>query len=941
MSVSALSEAPNFTLSKKFGNESGFWRNNAVVNKGQLAAKGNTLFKTGTDGVSPSEKFLTVTESYVGNSFDSNQSAYNLGAELAKGHKYMFLDFEGVWGNLDDYTTRQRVGFMLKGAQDNGALVGEFLYDVWNSTFVFDGNAKTQIKTPTINGSSNRVVEELGNMPMSQLYGLTKAIGYGSNYVNTRRNMDPRIAIYNYIYKMRVHQSQKRAGLVPANSNPMGYLWGGCDSFNSGKPPIRHRIYLESPYNGYIWINHHNEESLKIMKGFGIWAFIETIGLWYWNPQIYSSDKKNDIIDILYSGFMLDQRGYVGSSSLPGSRPEPARSYPFQDGLSNDVVWQAAHEFSQVESEMVGAAKGEPDYSFKRGASNTYIDIVVNQDGTGIVDAYESELPIVAKVVGTNKVWFVIQDPGAKEKEITKIKVSHAGRSFFISANSDEPLIYEFPIIASTPTPSAPTPSGSSYACTPVYSPLPGGYRGNQRFTVNGSGNSLDFSEQSGISPNKVPLFTAMAEEGVDRIRHTFKLGDYYAGGQYKDQVISNSLQWTQCLRGDLENEHLIVPVFTQNDNWLNDGDLWKDADGHDADCTFNFLKVPSYFSSNASLKKAEIYHHYFNFLKINHPDSVKLFSFGGGPSEEHYTTFSANYPGGPGCGNDKFGGIGDYSSSAQLAWKSYQTQKWQGLLPFLVDGVQYQAGLAPLPYIRPDSQTNRFIDLNRRDHREAVRFWNLGVFISWYQFVSIGRQYFPNAEFESFVADMYNRQGIALLMNAGAMHKLMTECNVWYHTENISPSEWAKCLVGTDIVKGGTYGSNKKSSVEFDSTDLGVAGGGLFDENLLEAKINKLLDFGCDYIHWALDFTREQIAQIGRVMRKVKAERINNPAYTPPSIAARANAETVTLNTANMWIDTDYIYTVWESTGNSRSNPFDAKLMNIRVHDGFYLDEQ
>jgi hypothetical protein len=494
--------------------------------------------------------------------------------------------------------------------------------------------------------------------------------------------------------------------------------------------------------------------------------------------------------------------------------------------------------------------------------------------------------------------------------------------------------------VTPTPTPVTPTPTGTSYSCTPVFSPLPIGYKGHQKFIVNGTGNSVDFGQPNGISPNKVRLFTQMAKEGVDGIRHTFKLGDYYNGGNYMDSKLTDVNTWTKCLRSDLMQEHLVVPVFTLSESWLNDSDLWKDADGHNADCTFALNKVPSFFSPNAISKKAEIYHHYFAFMKQKHEYDVHLYSFAGGPSEEHYMPYSSNYPGGPGCRDGGYGGIGDYSLFAQQAWKSYQTSRWEGLLPFLIDGNQYASGTAPLPYIRPDSEANRFISLYRRDHREAVRFWNFGVFESWNQFVTIGRQYLPNAKFESFVADMYNPQGILWTLNAGAMHKLMTECDVWYHTENISSDEWAKCLVGTDIVKGGTYGNKKLSSIEFDTTDLGVPNGGAFDENLLEAKLNKFFEYGGDFVHWPLDYSDDQIKQIGRVMRNVRQNKIDNPSWAPYAVSARANADIVTLNTANMFTDTNYIYTAWESTGNSRSNPFASKLMNIRVHDGFYLDE-
>lgn len=447
MAISAFDQCPNFSIStRKFGHESGFWKNNAQVTKAQLSAKGNNLFKTGTAGATPNEKFLTVTESYVEGQFNNNQDAYNCGFGLASNHKYMFLDFEGIWGNLADYTTRQRTGHFLKGAQDNGALVGEFLYDVWNSSFVYSPNARNQLINPTNTGISNKVVEELNNTPMGLLYGLTKAIGYGSNYVNTFGNLDPRTAIYNFVYKMRVHAAQKAAGIVPANSNPIGFLWGGCDSFNTGKPPFRQRIYLEEPLNGHIWINNHGEESLKIMKGFTMWALFESLGVWYWNPQILSSDKRNDVIDILYSGFNINERGYDGSSQLPSSRPEPPRTYPFLDGLSNEAVWQMAYEFSQIEYFLDGGIKYDANFSFKRDNATNYTAIVKPTDRTSICDANDNRTPIVNKIVKGSEVLFIVQDPGANEGQITKIKASQFGKTFFMAASSDEPKLYKFSV---------------------------------------------------------------------------------------------------------------------------------------------------------------------------------------------------------------------------------------------------------------------------------------------------------------------------------------------------------------------------------------------------------------------------------------------------------------------------------------------------------------
>ena len=40
------------------------------------------------------------------------------------------------------------------------------------------------------------------------------------------------------------------------------------------------------------------------------------------------------------------------------------------------------------------------------------------------------------------------------------------------------------------------------------------------------------------------------------------------------------------------------------------------------------------------------------------------------------------------------------------------------------------------------------------------------------------------------------------------------------------------------------------------------------------------------------------------------------------------------------MFTDGDYLYRPWEQAGNSRSNPFNARIVNIRVEDGFFNNE-
>lgn len=439
MALSALTQAPNFQLkTKKFGFENGFFVGGSRMTVGDLKAKGQNLF---AEGATKNEEMLVVTSNMMQSYFGTNESAYARGKALGTSSKYIVCDFENEYGDYGDPTNVDRLGHFLKGVKEAGALAGEFLYRVWNDVNVWDEEAKSQLNNPQVKGIGDKTVPSMG-VKLSTLYSFNKLIGYGVNYRNGRKDYDPRSSIYNYVYKLRVHEQMKKKGLVSPDCETIGFLWGGCDGFGAGKPSIKHRIYLTGNLSGYMNIENYDEESLSVMKGFGTWAFSEGNGIYYWDSRIPRSDNKNDVVDILYSGFTGGAQ-YVGSGSLPGSRPSPVRSYPFLDGLSREVVYEAAHEISKVEDTLDGEFS-DADYAFKVGTEASFTDVVKPVDGTGIVDDYTLERPIVTKYVKGKKVLFIIQNPGARQGEITKLKLSHSSKTWLVSVNSDEPKLFQF-----------------------------------------------------------------------------------------------------------------------------------------------------------------------------------------------------------------------------------------------------------------------------------------------------------------------------------------------------------------------------------------------------------------------------------------------------------------------------------------------------------------
>ncbi len=198
-------------------------------------------------------------------------------------------------------------------------------------------------------------------------------------------------------------------------------------------------------------------------------------------------------------------------------------------------------------------------------------------------------------------------------------------------------------------------------------------------------------------------------------------------------------------------------------------------------------------------------------------------------------------------------------------------------------------------------------------------------------------KTYLPNVLVGSFFADFFNQQSVQWTMNAGQMKKQIDESDVIYHSDNASPSVWGRCLIGTDVIKGGTFGPNKLSSIEFDPFDVGNPSGGPINKAHLKAAIIKFIEHGGNDIHFAMNWSNNQIDEIGDVIAEVRAEILNNNAWVPAYVSQRPIAPIIQVSTANMFQAASFLDTAWESTGNRLSNPFAANIVNLRINDTFW----
>lgn len=452
MIADAFNSAPNFTLStKKLGFEIPFYRQGiGLVNASQRQSKGISLFSNSDSTIY--ERGNTMYDPEATSAFTSDEDAYNYGVAKAGGFKYIFGDYEGTYGDANNFTSRSRIANFAKGVKDGGSYFGQWVdaMHYFTSIQVWDSGATSFYNTPSASGIGNQGVSIGGNL--NDYINMNIVIGYGVDLNRSGTAFDPESSLYNYIHRFRAIKRMKEAGLIPHVQKQIGYLAGYCDNFGANIPTFHHRIYLDSPYTpeSYIYHDYLSEESLATMESYALYGMLEGDGIWYWKaPGIAVSDHKNDSIDILYSGFPLSLCGFSGSPSPPtpfgaghGNRPTPNRSYNYIDGLSVEEVFKSAHIFSQVESVVNGGTKIDADYSYKRGAG-AWVSVSKPLNGSGIVADYQGGRPIVTKIVNGNNILFICTDPKADNLSTTKIKVNHAGQQWVFSMQDRRTKVFK------------------------------------------------------------------------------------------------------------------------------------------------------------------------------------------------------------------------------------------------------------------------------------------------------------------------------------------------------------------------------------------------------------------------------------------------------------------------------------------------------------------
>lgn len=472
-------------------------------------------------------------------------------------------------------------------------------------------------------------------------------------------------------------------------------------------------------------------------------------------------------------------------------------------------------------------------------------------------------------------------------------------------------------------------------------------------FEVNLTGNAFDFNNpgNSFISDDKIQLIndalTGPDNEQVDSIRMPFIWGDYNpSAGVYKDAELTAAINWVKTRRvgRPIKIALLIVPVLGKPggsfDSRIPANQRQVDNGGNEQDCTYNFNTVPSYFSSAMTTLLNTGYDHLLPYLVTNHGADIRVIEMGAGQSEEHYMPYTGNNGTGTGCSN--YSGIGDYSAGASLpAWRVWLNIQHPGggNLPYTINGNTYTAATAQLPSVGLTVGNNDNMDYGQEAYRDLFRFYSKGIFDVWKRFHDKVREH-TSFKTGFVVADLLNRQGTGYTFHGGAVFLAMKYADQFYHTDNISTSDWHANLWGVDLQLGTFPNQGKLPAIEFDTFDAG-SNGTVNPINTVHVKavMLRFIKNGGKVVHTALGWSTSQMNQWKALVKDIRDNNINNPSWT---LEDRSLGTTVNVDTYDMFSNPELFRDAWLSVGGNHAltnAAYNASPTNLVIENDGDLD--
>ena len=266
----------------------------------------------------------------------------------------------------------------------------------------------------------------------------------------------------------------------------------------------------------------------------------------------------------------------------------------------------------------------------------------------------------------------------------------------------------------------------------------------------------------------------------------------------------------------------------------------------------------------------------------------------------------------------------GLYEYKARMAWRNdFLTRRYPGASSITWGRNTYNRTDAPQP-------TN--VDWNSEIGRDFHRFAAWGLLNLYKKFYQKIKTRSSSTKVLYFVSDFGGQQGNIRHLHNSSLPLALDLGDGIYTSDGTTDSDLWRKISGIDCIKGSS--PNKIAAVEFDPQDLGQPSGGTgIWGGLATSWFERAFIHGADYIHIAMHFYDNEIAQMAEGIALNKNKYINTP-YTPPSRSAPTNINIFpTVFTGNALFDQ------WQTLGGRDWTTADAKPVSIKMQDDGYWE--
>ncbi|WP_215241423.1 T9SS type A sorting domain-containing protein [Dyadobacter helix] len=322
----------------------------------------------------------------------------------------------------------------------------------------------------------------------------------------------------------------------------------------------------------------------------------------------------------------------------------------------------------------------------------------------------------------------------------------------------------------------------------------------------------------------------------------------------------------------------------------------------------------PSLYSDAANTKFLAYVDHALSQLS-DYYSKILYVEVGNNPTEEYYV---------PSLSKNDVTYIGMYDYKARMAWRNdFLTRRYPGANTITWGRNTYNRTEAPQP---------ADVDWNSEIGRDFHRFAAWGLLNLYKKFYQTVKARSSSIKVLFFASDFGGQQGNIRHLHNSSLPLALDLGDGIYTSDGTNDSDLWRKISGIDCIKGSNI--NKIAAVEFDPEDLGQPSGGSgIWGGLATSWFERAFVHGADYVHIAMHFYDNEIAQLAEGIALNKQKYINT-AYTPPTRSAP-----VSINIFPNVFTGNALFDQWQTLGGRDWATADAKPISIKMQDDGYWE--